>query len=280
MKRLIFCILTVILAAGCAGEPESVEELRKAGTEAFLDADYARAREYFLKAISRKPSDQQLLYFTGLAYKRDYLMDSALFYLKRADYLHPDNRELNHELYTVAIAVGEWEYAKEALMTLIRTGDPVEMHYAALADVWNKMGSWGNVFHYLRKMYREVGIEEKGQFLLLAGVAAQGDSIALANEVLDSIETRFGPGEDLSFVESKVRFFEGDWAAAETLLRELVAMNEGAVEYKINLANALANQDSEEKKREALELFMAARPYAPNPEEVDSSIARLERYFE
>ncbi len=97
-------ILFLLLAAGC-GESISVDELRRTGEQSFVDQDYVKARQCFLKALNKEPSDRDLLYFAGMCYKRDFVYDSALIYLRRADILYPDDREINSQIYEVAIAL-------------------------------------------------------------------------------------------------------------------------------------------------------------------------------
>ena len=84
-------VLGILLLGVFCGGPESVEEHRKAGQKAFLNEEYKAARDHFLAALEKAPSDKQLLYFAGLSYKRDYMMDSALVFLQRAALHHPDD---------------------------------------------------------------------------------------------------------------------------------------------------------------------------------------------
>ena len=96
LSTLIFLIIGCTILSGmflgCSGEKD-VEELRALGKKAFLEQDYQKARQYFLEAITEAPSDRELLFLTGMSFKRDFLLDSAMFYLKKVDLLFPDDRE-------------------------------------------------------------------------------------------------------------------------------------------------------------------------------------------
>ena len=70
--------------------------------KAFLDGQYAEARVNLLQALQEKTSDKDLLYFTALAYQHDFIMDSAFYYMKRANLLHPNDRELTEQFYDIA----------------------------------------------------------------------------------------------------------------------------------------------------------------------------------
>ena len=129
IDSMIVAMLLFSCLVSCSGEPSSVEELKAAGQKAFLAEDYKTARDFFLQAIIKAPSDKELLFYTGMAYKRDYLYDSAMFYLKRLDILYPNDRETNEQLYEIAMALKDWDYALAALGGLIRTGDNPEWYY-------------------------------------------------------------------------------------------------------------------------------------------------------
>jgi tetratricopeptide (TPR) repeat protein len=284
MKKTTFTVILILLAlsilAGCSGKPEGFDNLKAAGMKAFLDGQYSEAREYFLEALNENPSDKETLYFTGLAYRRDFDMDSALIYIKRADLYSPKDREINHTLYEVAVATGDWKYAQRAIMVLVETGDPLQKHLGTLADLWERMGSIVNAFYYLKRQYREVGLDQPDQFVRLAGLAAQSDSLDLANKVLDSAVTRFGPNDDFLFTEAKIRFHEKNLPEAERILRDLLTRHPDDPDFKMNLANSLANQQTRPKQEEALRLFKEIRPNAVDPANLDSIIVLLEKQLE
>jgi tetratricopeptide (TPR) repeat protein len=280
MRRFLITLALLAAIVGCSGDPEGFDDLKAAGMRAFFDGDYTGARQHLLKALQENPSDKETLYFTGMAYKRDYYMDSALIYVKRADLYFPRDREINQVLYELAVAIGEWKYAQRAIMILVETGDPIQQHYATLVDLWSNMGSIINSFYYLKKMYRETGINQPAQFVQLAGLAAELDSLRFANDVLDSAVARFGANDEFLFTEAKIRFHEKNLLEAERILRDLVSAFPDDADFKINLANALANQRIRQKQEEALSLYREVKPTVPNPGQVDSLITRLESQLE
>ncbi len=280
MRTLFAAVFLILLIAGCSSEPQSVEELKKAGTKAFLAEDYSKARTYFLQALGKKPSDKDLLYFAGMSYKRDYMLDSALIYLKKADLLYPDDREINMEIYDVATQLGEWNYAERAIRTFIRTGDPESLYYLQLSDLAQNMGNRGNSFYYMYKQYKEIGLNEAPRFAQLAGAAADVDSIDLAYRILDSAVTRFGPSDAFEITRAKILFDDRKLTEAEAILRKLSARYPDQPEISFNLANALVNQHSPEKMREALTIYRRIRSSYQDPATIDSLIATVEQELE
>jgi predicted Zn-dependent protease len=280
MRTFFAAVILILLIAGCSSEPQTVEELKKAGTKAFLAEDYTKARTYFLEALGKKPSDKDLLYFAGMSYKRDYVLDSALIYLKKADFLYPDDREINMEVYELATQLGEWRYAERAIRTFIRTGDPESQYYLELSDLAQNMGNRANSFYYLYKQYNEIGLDEPQRFGQLAGAAADIDSIDLAYRILDSAITRFGPSDGFEITRAKILFDDRKLTEAEALLRKLAAKYPDQPNITLNLANALVNQQLPEKMREALTLYRSIRPSYRDPATIDSIIATVEQGLE
>ena len=267
---------SVAVIAGCSGEPTSVDGLKKAGIQAYLDNDFPKARKYLRAAIDKGSSDKQVLMFVGLAYKRDYMLDSALIFLKRADLRYPDDREINQEIYNVATDLGEWEYAKQAIRTFIRLGDPEAHWYKQLAMIYSNQGSYSNTYYYLRKMWLETGLDDPAQFDQLASTAAQMDSFAVANTVLDSAVTRFGDNDQFALTRAKILFHEKKLDQAEKILRGLAEKMGNTNDIRLNLANTLANQKSKAKKQEAIDIYRELRSQAPDSNHIDSVITLLE----
>jgi len=275
-KMRKFIILTSLIAVmiGCGGT-DSVEKLKSEGLKAFTDGDYVKARKILLQVIEKNPSDKDLLFFTGMSYKREYLYDSALFYLKRADILYPKDREINKEIYEVSMMVNEWEYAIRAIMVLVDTGDKLEDYYYQLADLYARTDYPLNVFFYLRKAYSK-GMDSPERFLQFANAAAIVDSMDLAFQLLDSAITRFGESNQFLTAKAKFYSYKENYQPAEEILRSLLARDTTSAEFKFNLANVLGVQDSKKKKKEALELYKAAKPFIQKFN-VDSIISVIEQ---
>jgi predicted Zn-dependent protease len=220
------------------------------------------------------------LYFTGLAYQRDFVLDSAFYFIKRTSLLYPNDKEVLEQLYAVASMVGEYNDARKALMDLIAKGDPLEKHLENLVDMLYKSGSIANLYYYLVKWYREYGLEDQSRFRMLASYAAKVDSFEVANEVLDSAVKRWGDSDDFELVRSEILFNEGKMADAEKILRALVAKYPDNLDFKSNLANCLSNQNKIPKIDEALEIMKQIRSQVPNPVKIDSVITQMEDHRE
>ena len=284
LRYLTLIALIVVLAqfplAGCSGDSAGDGDYQKLGMKAFSDGNYPKAREYLRKALEKRPSDKDLLYFTGLAYQRDFVLDSAFYFIKRTSLLYPDDKEVLEQLYAVASMVGEYNDARKALMDLIAKGDPLEKHLENLVDMLYKSGSIANLYYYLVKWYREYGLEDQSRFRLLASYAAKVDSFEVANEVLDSAVKRWGDSDDFELVRSEILFNEGKMADAEKILRALVAKYPDNLDFKTNLANCLSNQNKIPKIDEALDIMKSIRAQVSDRAKIDSVITQMEDHRE
>ncbi len=275
MKILLVLAVFAVFCLSCGSEPETFEELKRAGQKAFIDKDYELARDYLTEAVRIKTSDRDVLYFLGLSYSRDYMYDSAYYYLGRANVFHPNDREINLELQQIAYELDEWEAAAKAIKVLIQTGDPLEQWDERLAWLYRQMEKYRFAFyHYNRLFERQPDI--KDWYLNLSNSAIAFDSIGFAMWVLDSAISRFGPQSDLLANKGLVYSFAEKHEEAEAILRQAYAMDSNSVATRMNLAHALAAQESEEKKREAYELYSEVRPLVGNTQIIDSVLQELE----
>lgn len=268
------CLLVVTLL-GCGSEPNSAEELREAGISAFLDGKYAESRELLTKGLKQAPSDRDLLYFTGMAYKRDFMYDSALVYLRRSALLHKNDREVAQAMYEVAVSLKQWEIAFSALGTLIATGDPEQKWFEELADLSMEMEQPLNQWLYLRK-YLALHPEDSRRYIQAANVSMQIDSAEVGLMLIDSALVRFGPTLKRRATRAVVlgalqRFPEG-----EGILRDLLVTDTGNASIKLNLANVLRAQESKAKHREAIKLYREVEPEMGDSYPIDSLIKDLE----
>ena len=273
----LICLTAIILTGlACSDEPAGADGYQKIGMKAFAAGHYAEARASFLKALAKKPSDKDLLYFTSLAYQRDFIMDSAFYYIKRANLLHPDDRELVEQYYEIASTFGEYDAAREALMSLIQLGDPIEKHIEELVEMLHKSGSVINTYYYLRLWYLEYGLNDLSRFRLLASLAGKVDSFEVAHEVLDSAISRWGASDDLQLVRSEILYNEKRLPESESILRELVAKYPDNHDFKMNLASSLSSQKDLSKMDEALGIMRGLLPLLANSAPLDSVIIALE----
>ena len=271
MRKFIIAGLLFGLLISCENKPKTVDELTKAGERAFLAQDYSKARKYFSKAISQKPSDRRLLYLLGVSYGRDFLYDSAFHYLKQVDLLFPGDREVNLELYKIAKAIQEWKSAIKAIHVLIETGDPVEQYYKELGDLNIMVENYQVAYYFYRKLI-EIEPDNPNNYLQVSNLAAQIDSLDVALTVIDSALERFD-NRDI-FMLNKGLYLSGKkrYKEAEAILRSLLAKDSSSLAYKLNLAHTLSSQDDRAKKKEALQLYLQLQPVASDQFQLDSLI--------
>ncbi|MBD3402765.1 tetratricopeptide repeat protein [candidate division GN15 bacterium] len=278
MKNILLtaCAAAVLLLAGCGSEPTSVEELKRAGVQAFLNEDYESARDYLLKGLQKAPSDRELLYFTGVSYKRDSRYDSALVYLNRAAILHKDDAEVARERLDVALALDQSDIAISSIRTLIDTGDPPQEYYLMLADLW-KMEGWP-INHYIYlKRYLDTNPQDSTRYVEFANASITVDSAEVGHEYLDSAMERFGPKTVYQAAKAVLYGSQQEYGRAERILRRLIAEDTGLVDLKLNLANVLTGQPELDKQREAKELLNEIKPYVEGYFPVDSVLERIQQ---
>lgn len=273
-SSLIICFSLCLVLAACGGKMTS-DEYKEAGQKAFLAKNYPEARVNFHKALHEKPSDKELLYYLGMAYRRDQMYDSALVYLKRAQLLNPIDRELNQELLEVATGIQNWEVALSAIQGLIGSGEPASKYYKEQADMWGKLQYPGNAYYWARKALAK-DTSDPAIWFMTASFAAQVDSVELALALTDSAVAKFG--ENDRFTANRATFLSmiGRFEEAERILRDLVKKDSTEAYFRLNLANVLAAQDDLAKKREARALYIAVKDKVGSELKLDSLIAKLD----
>ncbi len=275
MRKFMFAVLLVGFLGGCSKEPQTVDELSRAGEEAFDNHEYAKARKYLTKAVAQKPSDRHLLYLLGVSYQRDFLYDSAFHYLKRFDLLFPDDREVNLRLYEIAKTVREWKSAIKAIQVLVKTGDSTEQYHAELADLNLKIENYKVAYYFYRELL-EADPNNPDNYLLVANLATQLDSLDISLAVVDSALERFG--DRVEFLVNKGLYLAAmkRYEESEATFRYLLVKDSSSLPAMLNLANTLATQNDRAKKREALQLYLQLRPVADEVLRLDSIIAALQ----
>ncbi len=275
MTRFLSILLLTILVLGCGGEPETFDELQAAGTKAFVTGEYPTARRYLGRALDIKSSDRDVLYFMGLACRREYYMDSAFYYLKRAGLLFPYDREVNIALYEVALELKEWQSALEAIRILVETGDSPEQYAERAADLNIKTENFFVAYLQYSKLY-EQDRENPVRYLQLANVAARVDSVRQAIALMDTAMVKFG--ERIEFLQNQAIFYTavGDRSMAEKRLRQIIALDSTQSVAKLTLANILSFSKSREEREEALELFRELQAIPGSGPKLDSAIQALE----
>lgn len=279
MKQTILFILFALsaLIAGCAGEPKTLEELTRAGDEAFTAEKYPDARKYYQKALLLKPSDRHLLYFTGMTFRREEQYDSALSYLKRADLLHPGDREINLEIHDMALKTEDHRYVINAIRTLVETGDSEQMYWRELAELYAKDSVPLMSFHY-QKLIVNQHPDSPEEYMRLISMALAIESTQVAKDYLDSAEARFGVRNEIKANRAFVLAYERKYDEAEVLFREALAADSSILGFRLGLANVLSMSDDKKKLAEALEHFRMIRVrLGKNEYNIDSLITDIEQ---
>ncbi len=274
MKRFFLLIIMLVILVGCNSQPESFEQLKKAGEKAFFSGNYTKARDLLSKAAARQPSDKNVLYYLGLSYARDFLYDSAYVYLKRVDLLFPKDREINQEIYNIAMELGEWKAAKRAIETLIATGDSRDQWSERLGWLNRHLGNMVLAYAYYRRAL-ELNPDDPGRYLDVANSAALIDSVPIAIQVIDSAIEKFGEKEELLLNKGLFLAMNNELEKSEDVLRTLYKQDTTSVSTMLNLAHTLASQDNVEKKKEAYKLYLRIQPSVGN--QVDSIIEALQQ---
>jgi len=280
MKKIICISLlaAVSVLLGCSGE-ENYEALAQKGRDALNNKDYNEALHNFQKALHLKPSDRDMLYSIGLAFKGLEMPDSAISYLGRADVLYPSDREINEELLRLCPLVEDYECALTAVKTLIATGDNEEMFYIFLADFNYFLGNNFLAEKYYRLLIKEQPNETR-YYINLADALTKMQKYDESTKVLLTAMNRFGPNP---FVFSNIAANyvpQKKFAEAEKYLRKAVEFDPNSLSLLINLAHVLSAQDDKEKKREAIMIYRANYMDIPNLFNVDSLINVLEKEIE
>jgi tetratricopeptide (TPR) repeat protein len=274
MKKLPWLFMITLIITACQSELKTVSEYEEAGKKAFFKEDYETARKYLGRAVEMESSNRDILYFLGISYQREYMLDSALFYLKRADLLYPNDREVNVAIYPIAAELQEWEYAIRAIGALIQTGDPIEKYRERLADLNTKEGNLAGAYIHATYLL-EAEPDNPERYFQLASLANEIDSFNIAIELMDEAIDKFEENDQFYLTKAIAHGRRGESKIAERILRPLAEADNSPAQYKYNLAWALSNQDSRQKKLEAYELFQQVVKEIPPDNVMDSIMTVL-----
>ncbi len=275
MKRIILLIIAFGIILGCGKEPQSFDEFIAAGKEAFNNEEYTQATKYLTEAIKLKPSHYEAIYFLGLSYSRDYMMDSALVYFKRGSILYKDDREINLELYKAAATVNDAQTTMNAIRVLILTGDPADYYDEQMANLNSQVGKFYNALYYYRQLLKKEP-DNPNRYLDMANCAVKLDSIELALRTLDSAEVIFGPRPELQLNRGVFLASMRKYEEAEIILRSLFKSDTLAYSTRLSLAHVLSSQDDLNKKKEAYNHYLFLNAKSPGNFNLDSLITVLE----
>lgn len=274
MKKIIL-FLVIIFIAGCGSEPTTYEELIAAGKKEFLSDNYVKARNLLSQALKLDQSSRDALYFLGMSYQREYRLDSAFYYLKRADILNPKDREINMALYHIGVELNEYDNTIKAINVLIGTGDAPEKYYKQLIDLNLKVEHPYVAMLYARKQL-QADSTDPANYLKLANIASMIDSVEYAVEIIDKAIDKFGA--DKQFIMNRAIYLSkrGQVAQSEKIIRDLMAQNPDDDMIKLNLANVLTIQTNREKKLEGYNLLKEIKNSVGQVYNIDSIMTVLE----
>ncbi len=253
-------LILLVGLVGC-GDELTFEELTAKGKKAFVEKDYKTARETLKSALMVEPSNREILYFIGMSYRKEFILDSALLYLKKLDLLYPDDRETHLQLHDIAVRLEDWENARTALAGLVRTGDNIELYYEKFSEYWAKDDNPLNGYFFIKKAL-EVNSEDPNLYIQAGNLASIVKEGSEAVVWMDSAITRFGTND--AFLSNKALFLarESKYDLAELIYRDLLSRDTSYIPGKLNLANSLASQDVQSKKREALVYYKSIKSQA------------------
>ena len=267
--------VAVSLCIACGGSSR-LEEIKSTGRQAFLAEDYKEARSILQEGLMEWPADRDLLYYMGMTYRHLSYYDSAIAFLKRADIMHPKDREINEQLYEVAYTVGDWDVALAALSGLVATGDPIEEHYDQYAELWARKDHPINAYFWTQKSL-EVNPDNQENYIRAAQLSLICQTGPSPAEWIDSAITRFGESDFLWRNKAEVLYKSGEYADAERILRIQYDRDTTNLGMRLTLARVLAEQDGRDKKREAVTLLETLRERMGPEYQIDSLIDSLNR---
>ncbi|UCD17178.1 MAG: tetratricopeptide repeat protein [Candidatus Zixiibacteriota bacterium] len=278
LKPTMFCCLLIsamLLAVQCGKRTQDIDELKEDAALALDGGDFSRALSSYRRAYRLEPSDRDVLFGLGMAYKRILMPESALVYFRRAKILYRHDRAVNRELLQLCPAAEDYQCAINAINALIATGDNERMYWPLLADYYYRVQDFAAAVKYYQLLIAE-NQDDRLYYLHLSGALSYMQDFEQSNEILLQAVERFGPtGETLANIAvNYINLKQFD--LAEKYFRESLQFNPDHVPTWINLANVLSSRESRAKKQEALEIYKRYKPQTPAFYNIDSLIKAME----
>jgi tetratricopeptide (TPR) repeat protein len=274
MHRLLIAMFVLLAVVSCGdGDNEKTVDLMAKGKEAFRQGDYYEARLAFAQLQKMEPTDRDYLYWLGRTYRRELMYDSAVLYLKQADYIYPKDSAILAELYRACRGAGEWQEGRRAAEDMVRQGMADDSALVYLVELSIRSQEFLHTLYYTRELIaRNPG--EPQYYLDAVNAAAEVDSVSAALEIVNRAIERFGPLPQFLAAKGFVLAGMNRLDQAEAVYRELLGHDTSSVEFKINLANVLSQQPSREKKRQAYQLYAEASEFVQSSA-IDSIMVEL-----
>ena len=276
MKKYFTLLIILLLTLGCSSEPQTFAEYKQEGKKEYARGNYKEARRLLNEAMKSNKSDRDVLFYLGLSYQKDYMLDSAIFYMKKADMLYPKDRDINLSIYKVALELQQAEYLVEAIDVLIKSGDPIEDYYELLITCNMQLERYFVAFLHSQALL-QTDLENPSYYFTAANLAADVDSLDLALRTINQAIEKFGEKEE--FVLNKGIFTArmGEHLKAEKIMRSLLDTSQNPSFVKLNLANVLTAQDNKDKKLEGYHLYKEIQSEFSQDYKIDSTINALKQ---
>ncbi|RKX19384.1 MAG: hypothetical protein DRP51_07515 [Candidatus Zixiibacteriota bacterium] len=276
MRRLtIFLIFAGLAAIISCGENEDFDSLAKKGLAAYHKDDYNEAIHLFEKALHLKPSDRDMLYNTGSAFFKLDLLDSALVYFHRVNILYPADYAINKELFRLCSLTEDYECALSAVQMMIANGDNEEMFWIPLADLNFFIGNYKLAKKYYQQLIDKEPREGRYRWNLaecFARLNKPEEAIRVLKEAIAKLGANPVAYSQIAVNHITLREFD----QAEIYFRKAIEFDPQNVSLWINLAHTLNEQNSREKKEEALAIYKLYYIDTPEMFKLDSLIKVLE----
>lgn len=264
MYRILIALMVGSMVLSCGGDNEEPVDLMARGKEAFRQGDYYEARQVFAQLQKTEPTDREYLYWLGRTYRHELMYDSAVMYLKQADYLYPDDSAILVELYRAAQGAGQWQTGRRAAENLVRYDMADDSALFYLIELSIQGEEFLHTLYYTKELIQQ-NPEEPQYYLDVINAAAEVDSLKVALEYANRAIDRFGPHEKFLAAKGFVLVGMDRLDQAEAIYRELLGHDTASPEYKLNLANVLGQQPSRDKKRQAYKLYQDVVIYYDSP---------------
>jgi tetratricopeptide (TPR) repeat protein len=260
---------------GCGQGKNDTTDLTAKGRAALEDGEFIKAVNIFREALDQKPSDRDLLFLMGTAFKKLDMFDSAIVYFKRGKILYNHDRDINEELVELCPLFGDYGGALSAIATLVLLGDNERMYWYRLAEL----------YYYDRQLtmavkYYKLLIDEDPQrasiYLKLSHTLSElgkyDEAVEVLHQCIDSIGPTPEAWANLGLNYLSLNRFDD----AEVAFRSSLALDSDNVPVWVNLANLLSSTINREKKKEALSIYRRYREQIPPAYKADSLISTLE----
>lgn len=278
MNKIIFLSVLILSAIIClqCGSDKDISTLKQEAQATLSQGNANEAVKLYREAYNKAPSDRDIVFGLGMAYKRTMLIDSAYTYFRKAKILNNLDREVNQEILQMAPSYQDYELALGAISALVETGDNEQMYWPQLSELYYLNKQYDRAAVYYERLIDDQ--PDNGYYYIsLAGVLSMGGTPDEANKILQKAVEVIGPRPEF-YSNIAVNYAnQANFEEAEKYFRLSLEMFSEHVPSWINLANVLSSTDNKQKKLEALEIYKTYKDQTPAVYNLDSLIPELER---